>query len=77
MLFTIKRVKLIEKKKFIITTLNLDYKVFVVYIATFNISFDLDTKVFSLKKAQITYLKVDNVSIKFSDKYIDFENIFF
>lgn len=77
MLLIIKRVKVIEKKKFVITIFDSDYKVFIVYIATFNISFDLDAKVFSLKKAQVAHLKVDNISINVSGEYINFENIFF
>lgn len=77
MLLIIKRVKLIKKKKFVITIFNSDYKIFIIYITTSNICFDVDVKVFSLKKAQIAHLKVNNISIKVSDKYTNFKNFFF
>ena len=46
-----KKVKLIEKKKFIVTTFNLDYEVFVIYIIVLNISFNIDNKMYPLQKA--------------------------
>ncbi len=48
-----KRVEQIEKKEFTAAIVNLDYETFVVYVAAFNISFDVDDKVHPSKKAQI------------------------
>lgn len=45
MFSTTKKVKLIEKKKFTIAILDLNYEVFRIYIATFNISSDIDNKI--------------------------------
>ncbi len=44
-LFTIKKVELIGKKEFAAAVLDLNYKVFVVYIATLNISYNIGDKV--------------------------------
>lgn len=71
-----KRVKLIEKKKFVAAVFYLDYKAFIIYIVALKISFDLDAKVHSLKKAQIAYPKVDKTLTKISNKYINFANVF-
>lgn len=73
---TIKRVKLIEKIEFIATVLNLNYEAFEVYITTLNISFNISNKIYPLKKAQIAYLKANNISIKVFSKYDNFANIF-
>lgn len=48
---SIKKVELIRKKKFAIATLDLDYQVFVVHVAVLNISFYINKKVYSLKRA--------------------------
>ncbi len=71
-----RRVKLIAKKEFTTAVLNLDYEVFVIYIAALNISSDTGDKMHLLWKAQIVYLKADKASIKVFCKYIDFINIF-
>lgn len=47
----IKKVKLIEKKKVVIAAFDLDYKIFIVYIAIFNIYFDLGIEMNLSKKA--------------------------
>ncbi len=57
MLSITKRIKLIGKKEFIAATLDPDYKVFVIYIAAFNINFNIGDEIHPLKSAQIAYLK--------------------
>ena len=57
-----------------IAILDSKHKVFVIYIATFNIN--LVDKVYPLKKAQIAYLKADEAFIKVLSKYADFTDIF-
>lgn len=76
MFSTTRWIKLIKNKKFIVTAFDLDYKNFIIYIATFYISFDLNAKVNFSKKAQITYIKVNKAFIEVFSKYGDFVNIF-
>ncbi len=76
MLLTTKKVELIKKKEFIVIAFDLDHKVFIVYIATFYISFHANTELYCLKKAQIAYLKADETCIKVFNKYADFADIF-
>lgn len=76
MLSTIRKIKLIGKKKFIIAALNSDYKAFIIYIATLNISFHRGDKIYLSKKAQIAYLKANEASIKVSSKYVNFAEVF-
>lgn len=45
MLSTIRKVELIKKKKFVIVTLNLNYKVFVIYIGAFNIVYNISIEI--------------------------------
>ncbi len=66
--------KLIKKKKFAGVTLNLDNKIFVIYINTLNIS--SDNKGHHSKKAQIAYLKMDEVFMEVRSKYADFADVF-
>lgn len=73
---TIKRVKLIKKKKFAIATLDLEYEAFVLYVATFNISLNINDKMHLPRKIQIAYLKVDETPIKIFSKYTNFVNFF-
>ncbi len=54
-LLIIKRVELIRKKEFAIAALHLEYKAFVIHVATLNV--DSVDKMHPLKKAQIAYLK--------------------
>lgn len=75
-LLTIRKIKLIEKKKFIIAILYSDYKTFVVYIAIRNISLHIIDKIHSSSKAQIVYLKADEISIEIPSKYANFIDIF-
>lgn len=49
---TTKRVKLIGKKRLAEATFDPEYKAFVVHIATFNISSNIDDKVHLFKKAE-------------------------
>ena len=71
---TTKRVEQIGKKEFIVTIVDLEYEIFVVYIAALNV--DLGDKMHPLKKAQIAYLKADKASIKVPNKYADFVDVF-
>ncbi len=71
---TIKRVELIEKKEFAVTALDLEYKVFIVYVAALDI--DLSDKIHFSNKAQIAHLKADEASIKVASKYANFADIF-
>ena len=77
MFLAIRKVELIKKKKFIIAIFNLNYKTFIVYITTFNISFNSIIEVYSLKRAQIVYLKINKIFTKIFNKYANFINIFF
>lgn len=43
--FNYQKVELIKKKKFVIVILNLNYKVFVVYIGAFNIIYNISIEV--------------------------------
>ena len=54
----------------------MEYKIFVIQITVFNISFDIDNKIHLSKKAQIAYLKTTKISIKVPSKYANFANIF-
>ena len=45
---TIKKVKLIEKKKFIAAAFNPDYKVFIIYVIALNIIFNINNKLHPL-----------------------------
>lgn len=76
MLLTTRKVKLIEKKAFIVVIFEPDYKNFIIYIAAFNISFDIGDKVYPLKKSQIAHIKADKTSIEVSNKFSNFANIF-
>ncbi len=61
---------------FVVATLDLNYKAFVVHIVTLNISFDVSDKVYPLKKAQIAHIKADEALIKVFSKYTNFANVF-
>lgn len=63
-IFNYQKVKLIQKKKFVVIVLKLKYKAFIVHIIVFNISFNIDDKVYFSKKAQIAYLKVNKALIE-------------
>lgn len=76
MLPTTRKVKLHGKKKFVVAAFDLNYKVFVVYIAIFNICLDSSAEIRPLKRAQIAYIKVDMTSIKVASKDADFADIF-
>ncbi len=65
---------MIEKKEFIAATLDLDYGVFIVYVATLNIR--PEGKIYLLKRAQIAYLKVDETFTKVFNNYLDLKDIF-
>ena len=60
--------------EFTATVFKLEYKVFIVYITA--VSVDSTYEVYSSKKTQMTYLKVDKTFSKVSSKYANFENIF-
>ena len=77
MFLIINRVKLIEKKEFVVIIFKLDYKIFIIYVIIRNISFNSNTKIYLSKKAQISYFKFDKTLTKVFYKDIDFINIFF
>ncbi len=52
----------------------MEHKAFIIYVATFSIN--LDDKMHFSKKAQIVYLKADEVLTKVLSKYIDFADVF-
>lgn len=56
--------------------LNPEHKVFIIYVAALNISFDIGNKMYLSKKAQIAYLKAVEAFIKVSSKYTNFVDIF-
>ena len=66
--------ELIGKKKFTAVALDLEYKTFVVHIIA--LSIDLSDEVHPLKRAQIAYLKLNEVCTKISNKYADFADVF-
>ena len=66
--------ELIGKKKFVAVALNTKYKSFVIYVTA--LSIDFSNKVHTSKKAQITHLKVDEVSTKVLSKYMNFADVF-
>ncbi len=76
MLLTTRRVEPIRKNEFVVAILNLNYKFFVVYVATFNISSNISDEVYLLRRAQIAHLKVNKTHVKFPGKYADFANVF-
>lgn len=63
-----KKVKLIEKKEFIIVAFNPEYKTFVVHIATLDIN--LENNMHLLKKTQIAHLEINKALTKVISKYI-------
>ena len=69
-LSTTKWVGLINKKEFVKLVLNENSKTFVVYVAFFNLA----SKIYSNRKAQIGSLLKEEVKIP--NKYSDFTNIF-
>ncbi len=71
---TISKVELIGKKKFATVAFNLKYKVFVVYVAA--LSIDSGDEVYTFKKSQIAYLKVDKVPTNVFSKYANFTKVF-
>ncbi len=71
---TAKKIELIWKKEFAITVLDLEYKVFVVYIVA--LSVDSGDKIYLLRKVQMTDLKANKVHTVIPSKYIDFADIF-
>ena len=71
---TIRQVKLIEKKEFVIAVFDSEHKIFVVHVAI--LSIDLSNKVHPSRWAQIAHLKVDKAPTKVLSKYADFANVF-
>lgn len=62
--------ELVEKKESAIAILDLDEKIFVIYIVFF-----INFNVLLTYRAQIVYLKIDKVSPVILSKYIDFSDI--
>lgn len=67
------QIKLIRKKEFAATALDLEYEVFVVHVAT--LSVDLGNKVYPSRKTQIADLKVDKALTKVPNEYAHFADI--
>lgn len=72
-LLTIKYIKIIGKKKFVVIALNSKYKILVVHIASLIIS----TNIHSSCKFQITGLITEEALLKVFIKYTNFVNMFF
>ena len=71
---TTRQVELIGKKEFAATVLDLKYKTFVIHIAA--LSINPGDKLYPSRRAQIAYLKVDNVRTKVPSEYADFVDVF-
>ena len=71
---TIRRVKLIGKKKFAAAALDSEHKAFIVHIAA--LSVDLGDEVHPSRRAQIAHLKADEAPTKVPSEYADFADIF-
>ena len=56
--------------------LDQNHKAFIIYIAAFNISFDISDQVHLSRKVQITHLKADKILTEVLNKYADFIDIF-
>ena len=63
------------KKKFAIIAFDLEYEALVVHIAA--LSVDLGNKIYSSKKAQIAYLKVDKLLPKFLASILTLQTFFY
>ena len=72
----IKYIKLVGKKEFAITTLELEHETFIVYVALFSF-IPLNTNIYLSCKLQIAGLIAKKVLIKIFAKYIEFANMFF
>lgn len=72
---TTRLVKLIWKIEFEATTLNRDYEIFIVYIASLTSS-NLNLEVHYFCRAQIAFLKAYKVIISIFSEYTDFTNVF-
>lgn len=68
-----KEVELMEKEIFIVTTLDLEDKVFVVYIA----SISQNSNIYIFYRVWIAFLKADKAFNFVLSKYANFANIFF
>ena len=71
-----RRIELVEKKKFVITVLDLEHKIFIVHIASFS-SIPLDADVHFSYKSQMAGLIAKKSFIKILAKYANFADIFF
>ena len=69
-LLTIKQVELKGKKEFAAAVFNLEYKIFVVYIAVLRVN--SGDEMHPLRKAQIAHLKANKALIKVFSKYANF-----
>lgn len=71
-LLIIKRVQMIDRKKFTAVALDLDKKIFVIYIAY------LESKmlIYLAQKAQIIFLSIEKLPKSVPAKYADYANVF-
>lgn len=76
MLIISRKVNLIKKNKSVLTILNLDYEIVIIYITTLNVCSDISNKVYLLRKALIAHLIPDKISIEVFNKYAGFSKIF-
>ena len=71
---TTKRGELIGKKEFAATIFDLEHEIFIIHVAA--LSRNPGDEMHPSKRAQIAYLKADEVSIKVPSKYADFADVF-
>lgn len=78
---TTKCIKLVEKKEFAVTALDLKYETFVIYIeslfATFFSSTLLNANIHLFRRFQIAGLIAEEVLTKIFNEYVDFVDVFF
>ena len=83
-LLTIKCVKLVRKKEFAVAALDLEYKTFIVHIASlsstplviFLVSIPIDVDVHLFCRSQVSGLTIKEAFIKVLNEYIDFADVF-
>ena len=74
-LSTTRYVELMGKKKFATIALDSEYKIFVVHVASFG-STPLNADINSFRKPHISSLITEKASIKVSNEYVDFADVF-
>ena len=72
---TTRRVELIGKKEFVVTALDPEHEIFVVYVASFS-STPLDAGVYPSRRPQIAGLVAKEAPTKAPAEYADFADVF-